>query len=137
MKKLIVATLVSLIGASAMAQMYPAPIPAPVYGGGYYGGGYYGGGYYQNQRTQQNEVGSILSAYTGALLLSSASMCGSGAGCMYKEVIMDSKDDAAIFISTEGAEKGVKLARALELLREMDPKTKLNDLQLAEEILNY
>lgn len=112
--------------------------------GGHHGGGYgpgpghgHGGGYHHGGRDNSNEVASILSAYTGVLMLTSATSCGSGDGCAYKQVIMDSKDDAALYIATEGDEKGVKFVRAVELLRKMDPATQSSDFELAEDIINW
>ncbi|MBO9665297.1 MAG: DUF2388 domain-containing protein [Bdellovibrio sp.] len=136
MRKFLAAFAVLAMGASAVAGPHhghgggygprPYPPPPPPHHGGPHGGG-----------SDSNEVASILSAYTGVLMLTSASMCASDAGCAYKEIIVDSKDDAALYIATEGDVKGVKLSRALELLREMDPATQSSDLELAEDIINF
>ncbi|WP_413559792.1 DUF2388 domain-containing protein [Bdellovibrio sp. HCB209] len=102
-------------------------------GHGHGGGGYHHGG----NRNDSNEVASILSAYTGALMLTSATACGSNDGCYYKQVIVDSKDDAAIFIATDGDQRGVKFNRAIELLRKMDSETASSDFELAADIINW
>ena len=113
-------------------------------GRGHHGGGGYGrgpghghGGGYHTTRNDNNEVASILSAYTGAMMLTSATACGSSDGCYYKQVIVESKDDAAMFIATDGDQKGVKFTRAVELLRQMDPETRSSDFKLAEDIINW
>ncbi|HEX7673228.1 MAG TPA: DUF2388 domain-containing protein [Bdellovibrio sp.] len=119
MKSLFVSAVIVLSGVAAVAHPY--------------GPGYYHGG----DRAADNEVASILSAYTGALFLTSASSCSAGPGCAYKEAIVESKDDAAVFLATGGEQKGVKLTRALELLRQMDPSTQSSDTKLAQDILNF
>ncbi|QDK38384.1 DUF2388 domain-containing protein [Bdellovibrio sp. NC01] len=100
-------------------------------------GHYHGGGCYNCGRSDANDVASILSAYSGSLLLTSASMCADGPGCYYKEIIVESKDDAALYLATGGEQKGVKLTRALEVLRQMDPSNTSSDEKLAQDILNY
>ncbi len=111
------------------------------HGGGGYGPGpghgHGGGGYHHGGRDDSNEVASILSAYTGVLMLTSATACGSGDGCAYRQIILDSKDDAALYIATDGQEKGVKFIRAVELLHKMSPETQSTEYELAVDIINW
>ncbi|UYL08094.1 DUF2388 domain-containing protein [Bdellovibrio sp. SKB1291214] len=52
------------------------------------------------------------------------------------KVLIDSKDDAAIFLASEGQIRGVKVLRAFELIRKVNPKLSNSDMELAEAILN-
>ena len=117
-KTLLISAVLVLTGVTAMAHPY------------YHEDHYYGG-------PGDNEVASILSAYTGALFLTSASQCSAGPGCAYKEAIVEAKDDAAVFLATDGDQKGVKLTRALELLRQMDSSSTSSDAKLAQDILDF
>jgi uncharacterized protein (TIGR02448 family) len=128
---------------SVLASLVVIAFSASAFAGRGHGGGYGpgpghghgGGGYHHGDNS--NEVASILSAYTGVLMLTSATACGSGDGCAYKQMIVDSKEDAAFYIATDGEEKGVKFIRAVELLRKLDPATQSTELEFAEDIVNW
>ncbi|WP_413577259.1 DUF2388 domain-containing protein [Bdellovibrio sp. HCB290] len=51
------------------------------------------------------------------------------------KVLVDAKDDAAIFLGTDGEVRGVSLQRALELVRTAQPKAAVSDMEIAEAIL--
>ncbi|WP_413558890.1 DUF2388 domain-containing protein [Bdellovibrio sp. HCB209] len=51
------------------------------------------------------------------------------------KIILDAKDDASIFIATDGQVRGVHLQRALEFVRKKEPKLVASDLQIAERIV--
>ena len=131
MKKAVLTAIIMLSGVSAMAQYYPAPPPpppGPVYypgNGGYHGGGGYG-------RTQQDDQMSAMSAVTAAMFASLAISCASGPGCAYKQVIAQSKEDAALYMA-DGSRTAL-LTKAFELMNE---KMKATDEQKAELILNF
>ncbi|WP_413583433.1 DUF2388 domain-containing protein [Bdellovibrio sp. HCB288] len=134
MKKAVLTTIILLTGVSAMAQYYPGPVPPPAPGPVYYpGGGHHGGGHHG--RSNNDEAMSAMSAATGAMFLSLASICSTGPGCHYKQLINSAKDDAALFL-VDGT-KGAKLVKALEELRAAVPTDKSSDTQLAEAILNF
>lgn len=50
------------------------------------------------------------------------------------KVLYVAKDDAAVFIATEGAMRTVRLQRALEVMRRVQPKLVASDLEIAEGI---
>lgn len=51
------------------------------------------------------------------------------------KLILDSRDDAARFVASQGDIRGVRLEAALRWLREEQPELSVNDLELAEAIL--
>ncbi|WP_413557405.1 DUF2388 domain-containing protein [Bdellovibrio sp. HCB209] len=52
------------------------------------------------------------------------------------KVLIESKDDAATFIASEGQIRGARVLRAFELIRKVNPKLRNSDMELAEAILN-
>ncbi len=51
------------------------------------------------------------------------------------KVLIDSKDDAAAFIASEGQFRTIKVLRAFELIRKINPKLSNSDMELAQAIL--
>ncbi|QLY25944.1 MULTISPECIES: hypothetical protein [unclassified Bdellovibrio] len=124
MKKAIVTAIIMLTGASAMAQYYPGPAP----------GGYYpppGGGGYHHQQPDPNDQASAMSAATGAMFLSLATMCGAGPGCYYKNLVAATQEEAVLF-KVDGS-VGPYLARTLEVSKTREG---LKDLSLEQQIEN-
>lgn len=133
MKKAVLTAIIMLSGVSAMAQYYPGPVPPPPPPGPVYypgNGGYHGGG-----RSNQDDAMSAVSAASAAMFASLATICSTGPGCYYKQLINSAKDDAAMFLA-DGT-KGANLTKALEELRKAVPTDKSSDAQLAEAILNF
>lgn len=54
----------------------------------------------------------------------------------YKKILLEAKDDAAMFVATDGQVRGVNLERALESVRYVN-RTTATDMQIAEEIMNF
>jgi uncharacterized protein (TIGR02448 family) len=52
----------------------------------------------------------------------------------YKQILMNAKDDAAMFVATSGQVRGPNLVTALESVRYVN-RTSASDMQIAEEIL--
>lgn len=52
----------------------------------------------------------------------------------YKQILMNAKDDAAMFVATDGQVRGPNLVTALESVRYVN-RTSASDMQIAEEIL--
>ncbi|MES2867992.1 MAG: DUF2388 domain-containing protein [Pseudomonadota bacterium] len=51
------------------------------------------------------------------------------------KLICAAQDDAAVFIASDGQQRGVQLETALQYLRQNQPKLSANDLELAQAIL--
>ncbi|WP_413559828.1 DUF2388 domain-containing protein [Bdellovibrio sp. HCB209] len=137
MKKAVLTAIVMLTSVSAMAQYYPGPVPPPPPGPVYYpGGGYHGGGGYHNGgRSDQDDAMSAMSAATGAMFLSLASICASGPGCYYKQVIQAAKEDAVQYLAD--GEMRPKLAKAIEELKKAVPTDKSSEEALALAIVEF
>ncbi|UYL10093.1 DUF2388 domain-containing protein [Bdellovibrio sp. SKB1291214] len=55
----------------------------------------------------------------------------------YKQVLVMAKDDAALFIASNGQNRGARLERALEAVRSVNEKARsASDMQIAEQILS-
>ncbi|MNS77133.1 hypothetical protein D3C72_1107080 [compost metagenome] len=52
-----------------------------------------------------------------------------------KQIIIDAKEDAAMFVATEGAVRGVRLQKAMELVRSANPGVEVPDMVIAQDIL--
>jgi len=52
-----------------------------------------------------------------------------------RKLILDSQDDAAVFVASHGAVRGARLEAALLRLRARQPERTASDLELAETIL--
>ncbi|MEK2689844.1 DUF2388 domain-containing protein [Bdellovibrio sp. GT3] len=113
--------------------------------GGHHGGGrggHHGGGHHgppPRHGGGSDDAGLIAAIFlsVSGVLLTSSTACDSSQSCAYKQIIADSKDDAALYVATEGEVKGVKLVRSLELLRNMAPEVASSDMELAYEIINW
>ena len=53
------------------------------------------------------------------------------------KVVKAARDDAASFVASHGAIRGVQLEAALQHIREQHPQLQASDAQLAEAILSY
>lgn len=51
------------------------------------------------------------------------------------KIVQAARDDAASFVASEGAIRGVKLESALDYIRQQAPQLKATDAQLAQAIL--
>ena len=51
------------------------------------------------------------------------------------KLICAAQDDAAVFIASDGQQRGVQLETALQYLRQNQPKLSASDLELAQTIL--
>lgn len=51
------------------------------------------------------------------------------------KVVLQARDDAASFVASNGAIRGVQLEAALQHLRALQPGLEASDMQLAEDIL--
>jgi uncharacterized protein (TIGR02448 family) len=51
------------------------------------------------------------------------------------KIVREARDDAASFVATEGAIRGVKLESAFDHIRQQAPQLNANDAQLAQAIL--
>ncbi|UYL10126.1 DUF2388 domain-containing protein [Bdellovibrio sp. SKB1291214] len=137
MKSILVSLVVIAFTASAFAG------PGHGHGGPGYGRGPGHGGHHgpphHGGRHDDNDAGLIAAIFlsVSGVLLTSSTACDSSQSCAYKQIIADSKDDAAVYIATEGDVKGVKLVRSLELLRNLAPEVESSDMELAEEIINW
>ncbi|WP_413576945.1 hypothetical protein ACLVWU_02405 [Bdellovibrio sp. HCB290] len=130
MKKAVLTTIILLTGVSAMAQYYPPPPPpGPVY----YPPPHGGGGYHHGGRSSEDEAMSAMSAATGAMFLSLASICSTGPGC-YHKVVKQAQEDA-VMNKVDGT-RTVLLMQAVELLRERAPEGKTED-QLIDSIIDF
>jgi conserverd hypothetical protein len=49
----------------------------------------------------------------------------------FKQIVVAAKEDASMFIATEGEVRGVALERALQTIREVFPQEQASDLELA------
>ncbi|UYL08623.1 DUF2388 domain-containing protein [Bdellovibrio sp. SKB1291214] len=54
-----------------------------------------------------------------------------------EKMIVEAKDDAAVFVATQGQVRGVYLQRALDHIRKSNPRLIASDLQLAERIIAH
>jgi uncharacterized protein (TIGR02448 family) len=138
MKSILVSLVVIAFTTSAFAG------PGHGHGGGGYGRGPgHGGGHHgpppHHGGGGNDDAGLIAAIFlsVSGVLLTSSTACDSSQSCAYKQIIADSKDDAAVYIATEGDVKGVKLVRSLELLRNLAPDLDGSDMELAEEIINW
>lgn len=52
-----------------------------------------------------------------------------------QKLILDARDDAAIFVASQGRDCGVRLEAALQALRHQSPALAASDLELAQAIL--
>lgn len=52
------------------------------------------------------------------------------------KIVLAARDDAASFVASQGAIRGVQLEAALEHIRQQAPSLAANDLQLAQAILS-
>jgi uncharacterized protein (TIGR02448 family) len=52
-----------------------------------------------------------------------------------RKLIIDARDDAALFVATQGTDRGVRLEAALDALRHHAPELTASDLELAQAIL--
>ncbi|WP_413586308.1 hypothetical protein [Bdellovibrio sp. HCB274] len=133
MKKTVLTAIIFLSGVSAMAQYYPGPVPPPAPGPVYYPPPHHGGGGYHGGRSNEDEAMSAMSAATGAMFLSLASICSTGPGC-YHKVVKQAQEDAALY-EVDGTRTAL-LVRAVELLRENAPAGK-TEAQLLESIREF
>ena len=53
------------------------------------------------------------------------------------KIVRAARDDAASFVASEGAIRGVKLESAFESIRQQAPQLQASDAQLAQAILTY
>jgi len=51
------------------------------------------------------------------------------------KIVRDARDDAAVFVASDGAQRGARLEAALHWLREQDPQLTASDSELAQAIL--
>jgi hypothetical protein len=129
MKKAVLTAIIMLTGASAMAQYYPGPVPPPVY---YPPQG--GGGYHHHRQPDPNDQASAMSAATGAMFLSLASICASGPGCYYRA--MDTAKEEAVMKKVDGT-TGPVVERALELLGQQKEFRSATEEQKLDAIINF
>jgi len=79
-------------------------------------------------------AGSFAGTTGGASSAGSSASSGSTSGD--DKVVLGARDDAAMFVASDGAIRGVRLEAALRHLREQDPAARAaSDLQLAQAIL--
>lgn len=79
-------------------------------------------------------AGSFAGTTGGASSAGSSASSGSSSGD--NKVVEAARDDAALFVASDGAIRGVRLEAALRQLRERDPAARVAaDLQLAQAIL--
>ena len=76
-------------------------------------------------------------ALVNALASSSKGISDATSAVADKKILLDAKNDAATFVASQGAVRGVQLQAALEHLRASQPQLQADDLQLAEAILAY
>jgi uncharacterized protein (TIGR02448 family) len=75
-------------------------------------------------------------AGTSAGAASAGSSASSGSTSGGDKLVLAAREDAALFVASEGAVRGVQLEAALRHLREHDPAARLeSDLRLAQAIL--
>ncbi|WP_202844905.1 DUF2388 domain-containing protein [Luteimonas saliphila] len=81
-------------------------------------------------------AGSFAGTTGGASSAGSSASSGSTSG--NDKVVLGARDDAAMFVASDGAIRGARLESALRHLRERDPGSRAaSDLQLALAILAY
>ncbi|MCQ4309282.1 DUF2388 domain-containing protein [Pseudomonas stutzeri] len=71
-------------------------------------------------------AGSVASTYVASQVTSAP---------FDNKLILDSKDEAARFVASDGENRGARLESALRWLRENHPQLAASDLELAEAIL--
>ncbi len=79
-------------------------------------------------------AGSFAGTTGGASSAGSSASSGSTSGD--DKLVLGARDDAAMFVASDGAIRGARLEAALRHLREQDPAARAaSDLQLAQAIL--
>lgn len=74
-------------------------------------------------------------AVVGALKSTSDATSDLSSSLRDDKIVREARDDAASFVATEGAIRGVKLESAFDHIRQQMPQLKANDAQLAQAIL--
>ncbi len=128
MKKAVLTAIIMLTGASAMAQYYPGPVPPPVYYPPHGGGGYH-------RQPDPNDQASAMSAATGAMFLSLASICASGPGCYYRA--METAQEEAVMKKADPTASGPVIERALELLSQQEAFKNATEEKKLDAIINF
>lgn len=82
-----------------------------------------------------NETAEIISGATVAVTSAPTYLTAKTAFDNIPKVLVDAKDDAAVFIATEGQHRGVRLQKALEYIRKQKPRLEASDMQIAESIV--
>ena len=86
-----------------------------------------------------NPVGnfSLTTGFTIASPFLSTTCAVPGAGCVMhdKQILLEAKEDAAVFVGTEGQILGVRLQRAIQLVHEANPEVEASDMEIANSIL--
>lgn len=72
---------------------------------------------------------------TGGTVVSSYVMSQLTTAPFENKLVLDSRDDAARFVASQGDARGARLEAALHWLREGQPELAASDLELAEAIL--
>lgn len=93
-----------------------------------------GGGHYHGRG--HSEADDVLSAYSAVLTTQGLFLSTIADAHRYK-VIVDAKEDAAIYLATKGEVMGPSLQVALESIRSENQQLKVTDLELAESIVNF
>ena len=71
----------------------------------------------------------------GALKATSDATSDATSSLRDNKIVQAARDDAASFVASEGAIRGVKLESALDLIRQQAPQLNATDAQLAQAIL--
>jgi uncharacterized protein (TIGR02448 family) len=83
-----------------------------------------------------NETAGLISGATVAVTSAPTFLTAkTAADNAIPKIILDAREDAAVFVATEGHVRGVHLQNALEYIRKNNPRLFATDLQLAERII--
>ncbi|WP_260958454.1 DUF2388 domain-containing protein [Pseudomonas citri] len=74
-------------------------------------------------------------AVVGALKATSDATSDATSSLRDNKIVQAARDDAASFVASEGAIRGVKLESALDYIRQQAPQLNATDAQLAQAIL--
>ena len=74
-------------------------------------------------------------AVVGALKATSDASSDATSSLRDNKIVQAARDDAASFVASEGAIRGVKLESALDYIRQQAPQLNATDAQLAQAIL--
>ena len=74
-------------------------------------------------------------AVVGALKSTSDATSDLSSSLRDDKIVREARDDAASFVATEGAIRGVKLESAFDHIRQQTPQLNASDAQLAQAIL--